>query len=218
MKKPKFIIETPCNPNNAFDGVGLGHNYLMSYIVENYKKQIEQVHDLYEREKLIKKITTKSMTDFYGNSIDLNILDTIYGFQGLISQIDFGKYKDIFNHIKELSEKDKKTIISYFDELTKLSLNDNLDISNAILKAKYLENEFLSKDTNITNLKVLSLFSVTRYSLSNLNLSNNNLKKISWWTVLADAVGAVVGAVVGGVLGALDGAAAVSTIYNECVQ
>jgi len=223
MIRPNLPIKLCCNPNNPYDWIGQGHNYIISYNYTNNYAEIMAIADLTMRQARIKELINDAMDIFYGSHIDLDVLNTIYGYQGLYSEVDFSNYQAIFNNIPSLIQDEKKNLTAFFDLLTPLVLNDNLDCSLALNAATNFENDFLRSYQNIIDMKVLSTISIAKYSL--YSAFNNpspypeaQKRKIKWWHVLADACGGIIGGIAGGVVGALEGAAAGTEIYDLCTE
>ena len=216
------MIQPPCNPNNPYDWCGSVHNYLVSYLFANYGTQWQQVQDLTQRQALIKANTTSTALQFYGINVDLSCLDKVYGNTGLYSQIDFSTYPAIFNNMvtnQGLPASDAENIINFFNTLTALPTDTDIDVANALLAATEIENTFLSDSNNLSNQNVLGCFAVAKYSLYLVQTSLNNppvVGMFKWWRALADAVGGCIGGALSGGAGILGGAAAGTAIFVAC--
>ncbi len=227
MQNPSFELKKPCNSNNPYNWIGECHNFLMSYIFTNYRDSILNIDNQGARQQECKNKTNESMNHFYGFTMDLDCLNKVYGYKGLYSEVEFGNYVAIFNNMDGLSTTDKESLIDFFNIITVLPVENNMEISNALLSATQWENTFLFDPGNINNSHVLGAVSVAKYSLY-WYATNEPLipaAKIKWWHVLADAVGGVIGGIAGSaggpggtVLGALEGAAAGTAIYDLCTS
>ena len=220
MTRPDIPIQLCCNPNNPYDWIGQLHNYQIWYVHVNYYDEIMSIEDQNERQARIKELINETAELFLNATVDLDVLDNVYGNPGLYSEIDFSTYADIFNHMDNLSQQDRATLISFYDLLIPLPLDNYLDGMKALIAATEFENDFLSNNNNINNLNVLGAIAVTKYSICTVftQPDPHPAMKIKWWHVLADAVGGVIGGIAGGVVGALEGAAAGTEIYDLCTS
>jgi len=219
MKKPKFQLQIPFNPNNPFDKLGQSHNYLVGVLHENYDAEIEAISDLNERQAFIMEKTHDIFLDFYQDDIDVHFLDNVPGNPGLYSNIDFSTYATIFNDMTGLSAADRSTLIDLFNEITTLPIDDDIDVANALCTVIQFENNFLRNEDNQTNSIVLGTIAIAKYSLYYTQTEvEPPAFRIKWWHVLADAIGGTAGGLLAGPGGILAGAVAGTTIYEKCVD
>lgn len=218
MEQIKTIIACPENQNNPYDCLGQQHNYLMSSMIKNFGQEIDNHSNLHARQEFIKLKTNELTQYFFQSETDLNCLNTVYGYDGLYSNINFENYQPIIEHFN-MPNDDKIKLIEFYNQLTQISLDNSNKVSQAISLAFKLEMEILT-NIEINNSIVLGATAMTRYSLfwgqTNLNPDDQPALKIKWGHVIADAVGGLAGGLLSGGVGILAGAVAGTTIYDKC--
>lgn len=192
----------------------------MSSLNKNFGDEIDRISDLHARQEFIKEKTNQLTQFFFQFETDLNVLDTVYGYDGLYSNIDFENYKPIIEHFN-MPQADKSKLINFYDQLTKIPLDNSNMVSQAISLTYKLEMEMLNS-VALNNVVIFGTTAITRYSLfwgqTNLNPDDQPALKIKWGHVLADALGGVAGGLLTGGGGILGGAVAGTAIYDKCVE
>jgi len=115
-----------------------------------------------------------------------------------------------------MSTSDREKLVNFFNVITSLPVENDIDVANALYAAIQIENDILRDDRNLNNSIVLGTIAIAKYSLYYVQTEvEPSSFRIKWWHALADAVGGVAGGLLTGPGGILAGAVAGTTIYEK---
>lgn len=200
------------NPNNPYDEIGYYHN-----VMYNQLQQYEYpINDTGLAEATIKIKTVDVFQTLYPNedTLDLDCLNNVNGYEGYYASIDYYDYGQILGNVCQGSG----LFTSYIDDLLQLNIVSGMSPTQVNNMIMTVENNYINNmGGNTTEFYVCS--AIIRYSFI-LHYQENEVPLSGKWKLaLADAIGGVIGGFVGcgafSVLTGLQGAAAATTIASH---
>ena len=209
-------VQNPSNPKNRFDFQGQRHMDISNSVVDNYGDQIVAIQTTEERESFITSTVQDTARSMYGIDEDpYQYYNTILGYQGLISTIDFAsQYRDIAQAFTTASDYAKQQLISLYDSLVNQPLATDDDVQMALNRMIDFENQVASTGDE----QLLTAIAISKFSLYgwwktppyNPAPDPTPTAKINWGGVICDGLG--------GLGGGLVGACAASGCYWYCTN
>lgn len=201
------------NSFNSLDSIGFYHNLFMDSLETYSYPPVSLISDV---EDSVKSYTLNEFGKHFdiSQSIDLDNLNEIPGFEGHYSSIDYMEYEQIYTAI---DIQNSSLIIEYIDDLLALQL-EGVTYSQAQDSIINLENAYISNEAGGNSDEFKTTSSILRYSFLRGYDGSDVIPTLArkWKLAIADAIGAGVGLLVGGgPIGGLQAAAAASDIADK---